>query len=64
MKTLAPKPETEVRFRTQALDDLQAAWKSLRRLENLSDCPRERKSAGSAVSLLDKAFHELERGSK
>lgn len=62
MKTLDQKMETESNLKSDAIEVLQAAWKALRRLEDHSDDPKERKSAGIAVSLLDKAFHELERG--
>ena len=62
MKTLYQKAKMESNLKSEALEVLQRAWKALRRLEDLSDCPKERNSAGIAVSLLDKAFHELERG--
>ena len=55
---------TEVSLKSEALDVLQAAWKALRRLEDLSDDPAQRKSAGIAVSFIDQAFRELERGDK
>ncbi len=48
-------------LKQQAIDDLQRAWKSIRRLEDLSDDPRESKAAGLAVKHVDKAFRELER---
>jgi hypothetical protein len=44
----------------QALDDLQRAWKSLRRLEDLSDDAGESQAAGKAVKHVDRAFAELE----
>ena len=44
------------------MDDLQRAWKSIRRMETLSDDPAEAKAAERAVSFVDKAFAELERG--
>ena len=47
-------------LRQQALEDLQRAWKSLRRLEDQSDSPAESKAAGRAVKHVDKAFRELE----
>ena len=46
----------------QALDELQRAWKSLRRFEDLSDDPAESKAAGRAVAFVDKAFAALEGG--
>ena len=48
----------------QALDDLQRAWKSLRRMETLSDDPVESEAAGRAVAFVDKAFTELEAGKR
>ncbi|MCA9011222.1 MAG: hypothetical protein KDB01_15835, partial [Planctomycetaceae bacterium] len=47
-------------LRQQALTDLQRAWKSLRRLEDLSDDPAEAKAAERALSFVDKAFGELD----
>ena len=46
---------------TQALDDLQRAWKAIRRMETLSDDPAESKAAERALAFVDKAFAELER---
>ena len=46
--------------KTQALEDLQRAWKSIRRMELLSDDPAESKVAGLALAFVDKAFAELE----
>ena len=62
MKTLTRLPEsaTEASLRQQALDAMQAAWKALRRLEDLSDDPAESKAAGRAVAFVDKAFAVLE----
>lgn len=56
-----PEPDSVGSLKRQALDDLQRAWKSIRRLEELSDDPRESKAAGRAVQHVDKAFRELER---
>ena len=66
MKTLTRLPEsaTEASLRQQALDAMQAAWKAIRRMEDLSDDPAQSKSAGIAVSFLNKAFHELEPGKR
>ena len=47
-------------LRQQALTDLQRAWKSVRRMETLSDDPAEAKVAERAVAFVDKAFAELE----
>jgi hypothetical protein len=47
-------------LKAQTLEDLQRGWKSLRRLEDLSDDPKESKAAGRAVAFVDKAFAELE----
>ena len=52
--------ESVASLKTQALDELQRAWKSLRRLEDLSDDSAESKAAGRAVGLLSKVFAELE----
>lgn len=52
--------DSVARLRAQALDDLQRARKSLRRLEDLSDDPSESKAAGKAVKHVDAAFRELE----
>jgi hypothetical protein len=49
-------------LKARALEDLKRAWKSLRRLEDLSDDPSESKAAGRAVAFVDKAFAELESG--
>jgi hypothetical protein len=62
--TLTPRAETESSLKADALEVLQVAWKALRRLEDHSDCPKERKSAGIAVSFLDKVFHEIQRGNQ
>ncbi|MEZ6033695.1 MAG: hypothetical protein R3C17_11415 [Planctomycetaceae bacterium] len=56
--------EDSASLKQQALDDLQRALKSIRRLEDLSDNPRESKAAVRAVQYVDKAFRELERGNK
>ena len=47
-------------MKTRALEDLQRAWKALRRLEDLADSPADSKAAGRAVAFVDKAFAELE----
>jgi hypothetical protein len=47
-------------LKARALEDLQRAWKSLRRLEDSSGDPSESKAAGRAVALVDKAFAALE----
>ena len=52
--------ETVASLKTRALDDLQRAWKALRRLEDLSDDAAQSKAAGRAVAHIDKAFSELE----
>lgn len=52
--------DSQGQLRQEALDDLQRAWKSIRRMEDLSDDPRESKAAGKAVAFVDKAFAELE----
>ena len=44
----------------QAMDDLQRAWKSIRRMETLSDDPSEATVAGRALAFVNKAFAELE----
>ena len=44
----------------QAMDDLQRAWKSIRRMETLSDDPLEATVAGRALAFVNKAFAELE----
>jgi hypothetical protein len=49
----APKVKTEV-------EGNRTAWKSLNRMETLSDDPAESKAAGIAVAFVDKAFAELE----
>ena len=49
-------------LKAQALEDLQRAWKSLRRLEDLADIPAESKAAGLAVAFVDQAFAGLESG--
>ncbi len=48
----------------QALEDLQRAWKSIRRMETLSDDRAEAKSAERALAFVDKAFSELEGGGR
>ena len=63
MKSTLDRPaeiETDVSLKADALEDLQRAWKAIRRLEDLSDDPAHRKCAGIAVSILDKAFAVLE----
>ena len=47
-------------LRQHALEDLQRAWKSIRRMEELSDDPAEAKVAERALAFVDKAFAELE----
>ena len=47
-------------LRQQAVDDLQRAWKSIRRMETLSDDPAEAKVAERALAFVDQAFAELE----
>ena len=49
-------------MKAQALEDLPRAWKSIRRMETLSDDPAEAKVAERALAFVDKAFAELERG--
>ena len=56
--------DSQGQLKADALADLQRAWKSLRRLEDLSDDPREVKAAGKAVAFVDKAFAELESRDK
>ena len=56
--------DSQGQLRQQALDDLQRAWKALRRLETLSDDAAESKAAGKAVAFVDKAFRELEGGKR
>ena len=56
--------ETDVSLKAEALEVLQRAWKAIRRMEDLSDDPAQSKSAGIAVSFLNKAFHELEPGKR
>jgi len=58
--TFTRTPETEVSLKIQALDDLQRAWKSLRRTENASQAPEEFAAAGRARGFVDKAIAELE----
>lgn len=53
--------DSAVSLRQQALTDLQRAWKSIRRMETLSDDPAESKVAKLALGFVDKAFAELER---
>ena len=59
-KTYAFEADSVASLRQQALDDLQRAWKSLRRFEDLADDPTESKAAGRAVAHVDAAFAELE----
>lgn len=56
--------ETVASLRQQALTDLQCAWKSIRRMESLSDDKSESKTAGRALAFVDKAFAELEGGKR
>ena len=56
--------DSQRQFKQQALDDLQRAWKSIRRMESLSDDPAESKVAGRALALVDRAFEELEGGKR
>ena len=53
--------DSQGQLKQRAIDDLQRAWKSIRRLEDLSDDPRESKAANRAVKHVDGAFRELER---
>ena len=62
--TLATDSEPVASLRQQALDDLQRAWKSIRRMETLSDDPAESKVAERALALVDRAFEELEGGKR
>ena len=62
--TLTRDSETETSMKQQALDSLHLAWRDSRRMETLSDDKSEAKAAGRAVAFVDKAFAELERGSK
>ncbi len=55
---------SEGQLRQQALEDLQRAWKSIRRMETLSDDPSEATVAGRALAFVDKAFTELENGGR
>lgn len=65
MKTLTrTEIESQPTLKAAAFEDLQQAWKALRRMEDLSENPQESKSAAIAVALLDKALNELERGPK
>ena len=56
--------DSQGQLKAQALEDLQRAWKAIRRMETLSDDRAEAKAAERALSLVDKAFAELERGTK
>ena len=47
-------------LKRQALEDLQRAWKSVRRMETLADDPAEAKIAERALAFVDNAFAELE----
>jgi hypothetical protein len=49
-------------LKTRSLEDLQRAWKSIRRMESLSDDPAEAKGAKRALAFVDKAFAKLEGG--
>ena len=51
-------------LRQQALDDLQRAWKAIRRMETLSDDSEEAKVGERALAFVDKAFAELEGGKR
>lgn len=62
--TLTRPPETDSGLKAEALEVLQRAWKSIRRMETLSDDPAEAKVAERALSFVDKAFAELERGKR
>ena len=62
--TLATDSEPVASLRQQAMDDLQRAWKSIRRMETLSDDPAESKVAERALALVDRAFEELEGGKR
>ena len=56
--------DSQGQLKATALEVLQRAWKSLRRLEDLSDDPKESKQAKRAVKLLDDAFRILEGGKR
>ncbi len=62
--TRPPETETDASLKTRALEDLQAAWKAVRRMETLSDDPVEAKVAERALAFVDKAFAELEGGKR
>jgi hypothetical protein len=47
-------------LKARALEDLQRAWKSLRRLETLSVDPLDANVAERALAFVDKAFAALE----
>jgi hypothetical protein len=61
---LNPDSDSAASLKQQALDDLQRAWKSIRRMESLSDDPAESKVAGRALAFVDRAFEELEGGKR
>ena len=46
--------DSQGQLRQQALTDLQRAWKSVRRMETLSDDPAEAKVAERALAFVDK----------
>lgn len=56
--------DSQGQLKAQALDDLQRAWKAIRRMETLSDDRADAKAAERALSFVDKAFAELERRGK
>ena len=62
--TLQVDDDSAAGLKARALDDLQRAWKSIRRMESLSEDQAEVKAAERALSLVDKAFAELERKAK
>ena len=61
---LNPDSDSAASLKQQALTDLQLAWKSIRRMESLSDDPAESKVAGRALAFVDRAFKELEGGKR
>ena len=62
--TLQTVDDSTAGLKAKALEDLQQAWKAIRRMETLSDDRADAKAAERALSFVDKAFAELERGTK
>ncbi len=60
--TSGPVDNFAVPLMVQAIEDLQRAWKSIRRMETLSDDSSEAKVAERALAYVNQAFAELEGG--